>query len=107
VVKEVAAQYLAPLIKSRVDTVILGCTHYPLLKPVIREVLGDSVVLIDSAKQVAVEVKKILASEGQLSKAKRGRQSFYVSDNPEWFSGLAARFLGTSIKNAKKANSDV
>jgi glutamate racemase len=107
VVKEVAGQYLAPLIKARVDTVILGCTHYPLLKPVIREVLGDSVVLIDSAKQVAVEVKKILASEGQLSKAKRGRQSFYVSDNPEWFSGLASRFLGAAIKNAKKANSDV
>ena len=48
------------------DTVILGCTHYPLLKPVIKKVLGEKVTLIDSAKQVAIEVKKILAAENLL-----------------------------------------
>lgn len=102
VVLEVARTYLKPLKDARADTVILGCTHYPLLKGVIREVLGKDVTLIDSAKQVAVEVKKILAQEGQLNKGGLGRHRFYVSDNPEWFSGLAQRFLGESPKNVEK-----
>jgi glutamate racemase len=51
-----------------------------------------------------MEVKKILASEGQLNKNKSGRHMFYVSDNPEWFSGLAKRFLGRPLKNVKKVN---
>jgi len=104
VVLEVARNYLKPLKDARVDTVILGCTHYPLLKPVIREVLGREVKLIDSAKQVAIEVKKILAVEGGLNKGRRGKHRFYVSDNPEWFSGLAERFLGEAPRDVKKVN---
>jgi len=104
VVLEVARKYLKPLKDARVDTVILGCTHYPLLKPVIKQVLGNSVTLIDSAKQVAIEVKKILAGEGLLSSGRRGKHKFYVSDNPEWFSSLAERFLGRPITNAKKVS---
>ena len=104
VVLEVARNYLKPLKDARVDTVILGCTHYPLLKPVIKEVLGKEVALIDSAKQVAIEVKKILAEEGELNKSRRGKHRFYVSDNPEWFSGLAERFLGRSLSNVKRMN---
>ena len=103
-VLEVAKIYLKPLKEARVDTVILGCTHYPLLKPVIRQVLGKQARLIDSAKQVAMEVKKILAAEGILNKTGRARHKFYVSDNPEWFSGLAKRFLGNSVHNARKVN---
>lgn len=105
VVLEVARTYLKPLKEARVDTVILGCTHYPLLKGVIKEVLGEGVTLIDSAKQVAIEVKKILAAEGQLNNARRGKHKFYVSDNPEWFSDLAKRFLGRPIHKAEKVNS--
>jgi len=104
VVLEVARNYLKPLKDARVDTVILGCTHYPLLKPVIREVLGKEINLIDSAKQVAIEVRKILAAEGELNKGRRGKHKFYVSDNPEWFSGLAERFLGQSLRNVKRMN---
>ncbi|MBI5144602.1 MAG: glutamate racemase [Candidatus Omnitrophica bacterium] len=100
-VLEVAQSYLKPIKKAGVDTVILGCTHYPLLKPVIREVLGKKVTLIDSAKQVAMEVKNILAQEGLLNKGRRGKQRFYVSDNPEWFSGLAKRFLGRPVRGKK------
>ena len=105
VVEEVAASYLKPLKDAKVDTVILGCTHYPLLKPVIRKILGENVRLIDSAKQVSIEVKKILAAEHQLSLRKKGKQRFYVSDNPEWFTGLAERFLGRAITDAKKVSS--
>jgi glutamate racemase len=104
VVLEVARTYLKPLKDARVDTAILGCTHYPLLKPVIKKVLGENVTLIDSAKQVAIEVKKILAQEGLLIKAGKGKRRFYVSDNPEWFSDLAGRFLGEKIPDAEKVS---
>jgi len=104
VVEKVAREYLKPLKGYGVDTVILGCTHYPLLKGVIKKVLGDKVTLIDSAKQVAFEVKKILSQEGLLAKGHRGRHDFFVSDNPEWFRDLAKRFLGKPVKNVRKMN---
>ncbi len=104
-VMEVAHSYLKPLKAAGVDTVILGCTHYPLLKPVIKKVMGRRVTLIDSAKEVALEVKEILSSEGQLNRiTRRGRQKFYVSDNPEWFSSLARRFLGGPVNNVSRIN---
>jgi glutamate racemase len=105
VVEKVARDYLKPLKEAKVDTVILGCTHYPLLRPVIQKVLGKGVVLIDSAQQVAVEVKNILDGQGQLNKGRKGRQDFFVSDNPAWFSELAKRFLGHRVANARKARS--
>lgn len=106
VVLEVANSYLKPLKEAKVDTVILGCTHYPLLKHVIKEIMGENVTLIDSAKQVAIEVKKILATEDLLNRSCRlGKHKFYVSDNPEWFSGLAQRFLGRPVKDVKKIDS--
>ena len=105
VVLSVARTYLKPLKEAKVDTVILGCTHYPLLKHVIRGVLGDDVTLIDSAKQVAIEVKKTLAQDGLLNKGRLGKQKFFVSDNPEWFSNLAERFLGKAVKGVKKVSS--
>ncbi|MBU3958681.1 MAG: glutamate racemase, partial [Candidatus Omnitrophica bacterium] len=100
VVLEVAKTYLKPLKKAGVDTVILGCTHYPLLKPVIKEVLGKKVKLIDSAQQVAIEVKEILTGLNLLNKGHSSRHKFYVSDNPEWFSRLAKRFLGRPVPKA-------
>ncbi len=105
VVLEVARTYLRPLKDARVDTLILGCTHYPLLRPVIQEVLGKQVNLIDSAKQVGMEVKKILSAEGLLNKnGKKGKAKFYVSDNPEWFRNLANRFLGRSVKDVSRVS---
>jgi len=108
VVLKVAKVYLKPLKDAGVDTVILGCTHYPLLKPVIKKVLGENVTLIDSAKQVAIEVKKILSLDGMLNnKSHKGKQKFYVSDNPEWFESLANRFLGRAVKNVCRVNDNV
>lgn len=101
-VEEVARHYLAPLKRAGVDTVILGCTHYPLLKPVIKKILGKGVTLIDSAKQVALEVKDILAAERMLNPApRRGRHTFFVSDNPESFASLAKRFLGKEARDVR------
>ncbi len=104
VVESIVFEYLGPLRKAGVDTVILGCTHYPLLRPVIQKVMGRQVVLIDSAQQVAIEVKKILMSEGMLENGRAGKHSFCVSDNPEWFSGLAQQFLGRPIKNVSRVS---
>jgi glutamate racemase len=104
-VLSVAGKYLAPLKAAHVDTLILGCTHYPLLKPVIRKVMGDAVTLIDSAKQVAIEVKKILASEGLFNRnGQKARHKFYVSDNPHWFSNLAKSFLGRPVREVSKSD---
>lgn len=106
VVEDVVRMYLNPLKKAKVDTVILGCTHYPLLKPVIKQVLGNDVKLVDSAKQVAVEVKRILTTESLINKEKssKGKQKFYVSDNPKWFNDLACRFLGKVVKDVTKVD---
>jgi glutamate racemase len=111
VVTNVVKHYLKPLKEARVDTVILGCTHYPLLRPVIQEVMGKDVQLIDSAKQVAIEVNKILSNENLLNReakgklsGRKGRRDFFVSDNPEWFSNLAGRFLGEPVKSVKKVS---
>lgn len=103
-VLDVAKSYLKPLKKAGADTIILGCTHYPLLKGVIKKTMGNGVVLIDSAKQVATEVKQILSQGGLLESNARPVRSFYVSDGPAWFSGLAKRFLGHSIKNVAKVS---
>ena len=106
VVLEVAKSYLKPLKDAGVDTVILGCTHYPLLKSIIKEILGKKVKLIDSAKQAALEIKNILTAEGMLKAGRRGKHRFFVSDNPEWFRELAERFLGEPVRNVKKAGQD-
>jgi len=96
VVKESARIYLGPLKKARVDTVILGCTHYPLLKKVIQEVMGPEVRLVDSARSVAKRVQGLLNKGGLKERRNRcGRWQFLVSDRPQAFEQTARRFLGT------------
>jgi glutamate racemase len=95
---DVAEEYLAPLKKAKVDTLILGCTHYPLLKNIIQQVMGKQVTLIDSAKEVAREVRRMLEETRQQSKTKsQGRRSFMVSDRPQEFQKIAKSFLGFDI----------
>lgn len=103
---DIATHYLGPLKKSHIDTLILGCTHYPLLKGVFRDILGSSVKLIDSAQQVANEVREVLTNEGLLNTKKtRSRYVFYVSDELQQFRKLAKNFLGRNIKNIRKTDS--
>jgi glutamate racemase len=98
----IAEEYLCTLKKQKIDTLILGCTHYPLLKKVIKEVMGTGVTLIDSAEQIAREVKRFL-SENNLSKKTKGKplHKFFVSDQPEKFIQIGQRFLGKKIKQAQ------
>ncbi len=102
---KVAEEYLEQIKKTNIDTLILGCTHYPLLKQILRQVMGRGVMLVDSAQEVALEVKKLLEYTQQNSvKNKKSRQTFLVSDEPKHFSKLARRFLGFSIKDVMRCD---
>jgi glutamate racemase len=94
----IAGRYLAPLVEARVDTLVLGCTHYPILKPVIAEVMGPTVTLIDSGDAVAGEAADLLAERDEL----RGGDAqpelrFFVTDAAERFRRVAERFLGSPL----------
>ncbi|NQU19320.1 glutamate racemase [bacterium] len=103
---DIASFYLNPFKKSKIDTLILGCTHYPLLKSVFKQILGSRVRLIDSARQVAFQIKEVLTDEGLLNNKKVGvRHIFYVSDELQQFKKVAKIFLGQDIKNLRKVNS--
>ena len=94
----VAREYLEPLAEAGVDTLVLGCTHYPLLKPLIAEVMGPDVRLIDSAAETAAEAARVLAERGLESPdAGKGTHRFVASDDPLQFLQLGQRFLGDAI----------
>ena len=103
---EIAQNYLKPLKRINIDTLILGCTHYPLLTPVIRRGLNKRVTLIDSVRQVAYVTKELLLKEDLFNsqKKKNARNLFYVTDEPKNFSKLAKLFLGYRIKNIEKVS---
>lgn len=101
----VSDEYLGPLKKKNVDTLILGCTHYPLLKDVIQNSMGKKVTLIDSGKETAKEVKRILDKRSLLNKRKmteKNHSIFYVSDFPHKFREVSQRFLSKELKHVHK-----
>lgn len=98
VTRAVARRYLGPLKRSKIDTLVLGCTHYPLLKRTLQDVLGRSVKLIDSAEETALEVEELLESLKRRRRGGRGTREFFVSDAPGRFLKLARRLLGVSVK---------
>ncbi|MBN1783176.1 glutamate racemase [bacterium] len=105
VTREIARIYLEPMIQAEVDTLILACTHYPLLKNVIAQVMGDSVQLIDSAEETARVVKQCLdtnmiASPGTNPAGHR----FYVSDIPIQFQEVGERFLGRKLGSVQQVD---
>jgi glutamate racemase len=103
VTEKVATEYLGGMKKYNVDVLILGCTHYPLLKPVLQRVMGRSVTLVDSAVETAREVKALLETEGLLRLSKHPpKHEFLVSDEPEHFRSVAKRFLGHDLPHVKR-----
>ena len=99
----VAHQYLDPLREHHVDTIVLGCTHYPLLKPLIADVVGERVRLIDSAEETAAEAGRVLARAGLRAApgSAPARHRFIVTDAAEQFSRTAAHFLGAPLENVE------
>lgn len=96
---QVANEYLEPLRDQNVDTLILGCTHYPLLQKVIGEVMGPEVTLIDSGEAVAAELETLLEEFGLTAPegGAPGPHRFYVSDQAERFHAEGRRFLGETL----------
>ena len=98
VTKQVAEEYLADLRSRRVDTLVLGCTHYPILRPVIEEIMGDSVKYVDSGEAVSEEVAQLLDSRGlERPNADGRREEFYVTDSAARFRRVAELFLGRPV----------
>jgi glutamate racemase len=96
VTEEVARRYLEPLLAAGIDTLVLGCTHYPLLKSVLARVAGPDVILVDSAEAVAEVVALGLAELGIEAAGKPPEHHLCVTDAGESFYRLAGRILGDS-----------
>lgn len=99
--KLIAQDYLSGIKNSGIDTLILGCTHYPVLVDVIKEVMGEKVELIDSAQPTAEELKKLLKERDLLSNGKKTTLEVLVTDAPKRVNQVASRFFG-SVLDIKK-----
>ena len=97
-----AEEYLASLRQEGIDTLILGCTHYPLLKDVIANVMGPGVALIDSGEESAKELQRLLTASDSLGEPQGGGAIYCVSDRVEDFQRLASRFLGEDVAGSAR-----
>lgn|SRR5512143_2395128 len=99
---QVAEEYLAELRQSRVDTVVLGCTHYPILRPVIERTLGDQISYVDSGEAVAERLAQMLEEQGLVCDRGEPRtEQFYVTDSAARFRRVAQLFLGRSLETVE------
>jgi len=98
----IAREYLEPLRSANVDTLVLGCTHYPLLRPLLQRVVGADVRLIDSGEETAAAVQEALASAGlQAPEDTKPTHRFAVSDDEGRFRQVGARFIGERMGRAE------
>ncbi len=100
VAQRTATLYLTSLKRSGIDTLVLGCTHYPLLETVIAEVMGPDVAIVDSARTTAAVVRHTLQQQGLLRRTGPGSVSFFVTDVPDRFIRVGAHFIGRSVESA-------
>lgn len=104
IVSMIAARYLKSLCAKEIDTIILGCTHYPLLKGVIGSVFKRRISIIDSSLSVSREIKRFLEDTGLGNRSEvKGRQRFFVTDAPQSFKKISKIFLRKNI-DVKKVN---
>ncbi len=103
IVEMTAEKYLGEVKRKGIDTLVLGCTHYPLLKKVLSKIMGPDVRLIDSAIETAVEIKETLAALSILNRTSGNvAREFYVTDSPDKFIEIGERFIGRKIEFIKK-----
>ncbi len=96
----IALEYLKPVLAEKIDTLVLGCTHYPLLKPLIQEIVGEPIRLVDSAESMAERAAELLHRENLGHDCSTSVDYvFYVSDVPHRFQTIGERFLGRSLSN--------
>lgn len=97
-----AHEYLDPLVAAGVDTLILGCTHYPLLTGVISYVMGDGVSLVSSAEECAKDVYRTLADAGLMRESGEPDYVFLTTGEPDEFESIGRRFLGPELRSARQ-----
>jgi glutamate racemase len=103
----VLREYLAPLLEEKIDTLVLGCTHYPLLKPALQRLVGSGISLVDSAESCAAYVRQRLEDLRLLkiktNRSRPGKIHPFVTDEIEKFEEMAARFLGVPSEAPRRA----
>ncbi len=108
VTDEIAARYLSELVDRDIDTLVLGCTHYPLIRSTIARTVGDKVTLVNPAYETAISLKELLDQYGIESNVKPGLGSnqhrFYVSDDAKGFEVFANSVLKYGILSARVIN---
>ena len=103
VIETVAKEYLEPLKATGIDTLILGCTHYPLLTDIIADVMGPDVTLVSAGEESAFELKRMLKAAGlRADESRQGEPEFYVSDRPEDFERIASVFLRENMRHTAR-----
>jgi len=95
----VAREYLTPMLTEGIDTLVLGCTHYPILKPVIKKITGDAMNLVDSAEAITEYLDKNMPRN---KLGEPGKDFFFVSDNEEKFKTIASRILDREIDSLNR-----
>ncbi len=102
VTRMTAQEYLAPVLAQGIDTLVLGCTHYPLLRPLLAEVAGNDVLLVDSALAITAQSADLLARLGLLNPGtSTPTHRFYVTDVPQRFRAVGERFLGRPLDDVQ------
>ncbi len=108
VTDEIARRYLAELIDIDIDTLIMGCTHYPLIRSTVGKIMGEGVTLVNPAYETAKELRELLAEKGILRTAKpslgENQHQFFVSDGAEKFKSFANSIIKYGILSAKTIN---
>lgn len=107
VTEEIIDYYLASFMETDIDSLILGCTHYPLLRSKIRQYVGDQICLVNPAYETAMDLKKLLEESGMANtgrKEEHGSYSFYVSDAADKFKQFANSILPYDIETTKQIN---
>ncbi len=100
--RAIAREYLAPFMHDEVDTLVLGCTHYPLLKLLIADIVGPAVRLIDSAEETAADTRRMLTDQSlHAAGTDAGRYRFIASDDQAQFLALGQRFFGDTIERVE------
>ncbi len=106
ITRMIAVKYLRELKDENIDTLVLGCTHYPLLADTIRRVMGEEVVLVSSAEELAIALKGLLQEKNLLTDNKVRQHRYYTSDSVEKFKELGSLILGEEIQNVKRVDLD-
>ena len=103
VIETVAKEYLEPLKETGIDTLILGCTHYPLLTEVVSDIMGPEVTLVSAGEESAFELKRLLkAGDLRADESRQGEAEFFVSDRVEDFERIASVFLREDLRHAAR-----